>query len=102
VTCIFVVNDLEADTRDLEEASMSLGQQPPLSSIQNHLDRAKSTINDLQTIASELFTILTDGKYRFQKLKWMRRQTEVVGLRRDLIDIKHSLNTILSSRTAYA
>ena len=96
-----LLSDIEATARFIDQAGEPEEQSTLSAPLQLHLTKAKSILLLLETLASDLYTVLPDGRFKFQKLKWMQKKSAVLALKQDLVDIKRSLNLILSSTAAY-
>jgi hypothetical protein len=96
-----LLSDLEATSRIIEQAGDPAEQSALSMALRTHLKKARSILVLLENVASDLYSVLPNGRYKFQKLKWMQKKSSVLGLQHDLVDVKRSLNLILSSTAAY-
>jgi hypothetical protein len=96
-----LLSDLEVASRDIENSSQSQSGHSIAHAIKGQLAKAKSTLVQLGSHASELFDVLPDGSLRFQRYMWIREKSKVTTLQQDLVGIKRSLALMLASATAY-
>jgi hypothetical protein len=95
-----LLSDLEVASREIENSSPPQPGHNVAHAINSQLGKAKATLVQLQTCASELYDTLPDGSLKFQRYMWIRKKSKVTALLQDLVGIKRSVALMLASATA--
>jgi hypothetical protein len=95
-----LLSDLEVASREIENSSPPHSGHDVSQAINSQLDKAKATLVQLQTCASELYDTLPDGSLKFQRYIWIWKKSKMTASQQDLVGIKRSLALMLASATA--
>lgn len=66
-----LLSDLKVASREIENSSPPHSGHDVSQAINSQLDKAKATLVQLQTCASELYDTLPDGSLKFQRYMWI-------------------------------
>jgi len=99
-----VLSDLEAASRTIENASAvaqsSLPEPDFGHAVTDQLAKARLKLHQLDSLLSELYITLPNGRNKFQRLSWIRKKGLATVLQRDLVNIRRTLGLLLASKSA--
>ena len=99
------VSDINLVLSDIDSTNRIIGSSVQTEDLCNALPEllktARSSVRKLEDLVAEVYTVLPNGRAKFQRYTWVRKRASAISLQHDLVNVKKSLSLLLSLVTTY-